>query len=282
MFPPMEGLLKHAMPARIRPARRRSTPWSLGPKTAVPGDAGVVAGHRYYSPGLGRWTSRDPIGERGGTAQLSGVLSGDRGAGRSLPGPVVFGAEPDFVFVANNPAAHVDTLGLCTKCAGDKPEGVGSACCPACEIKDLRHELFVVSRILANYQAGLPAGHGFAPGKLVRVAYTRCDPLGFIFMPTAGRPHTEYPPSGMETCRGPCIVAHEEVHRKQCIHEYLSFSWAGGYAKSYDQEQAMEIPAYKAEISCLHKVILRAEAEAKVAKSMLKACICCRRSQLSK
>ena len=43
MFPPMEGLRKHAMPARIRLARRRSTPWSLGPKTAVPGDAGVVA-----------------------------------------------------------------------------------------------------------------------------------------------------------------------------------------------------------------------------------------------
>ena len=66
MFPPMEGLLKHAMPARIRPARRRSTPWSLGPKTAVPGDAGVVAGLRYYSPGLGRWINRDPIEEEGG------------------------------------------------------------------------------------------------------------------------------------------------------------------------------------------------------------------------
>jgi uncharacterized protein RhaS with RHS repeats len=26
-----------------------------------------VAGSRYYNPGLGRWTARDPIGERGGT-----------------------------------------------------------------------------------------------------------------------------------------------------------------------------------------------------------------------
>ena len=27
----------------------------------------VYYGYRYYSPNLGRWLSRDPIGERGGT-----------------------------------------------------------------------------------------------------------------------------------------------------------------------------------------------------------------------
>jgi hypothetical protein len=45
-----------------------------------------VAGSRYYSPGLGRWASRDPIGERGG-AHL-------------------------YAFALNVPVAHIDTLGL--------------------------------------------------------------------------------------------------------------------------------------------------------------------------
>jgi hypothetical protein len=45
-----------------------------------------VAGSRYYNPGLGRWTRRDTIGERGG-ANL-------------------------FDFVANSPSGHIDFLGL--------------------------------------------------------------------------------------------------------------------------------------------------------------------------
>ena len=36
-----------------------------------PGNLGVVAGRRYYSPGLGRWSSRDPIGEMGGPNLLA-------------------------------------------------------------------------------------------------------------------------------------------------------------------------------------------------------------------
>jgi hypothetical protein len=45
-----------------------------------------VAGARYYSPGLGRWASRDPIGERGG---------------RSL-----------VAFCSNNCIGRIDLLGL--------------------------------------------------------------------------------------------------------------------------------------------------------------------------
>jgi uncharacterized protein RhaS with RHS repeats len=35
-----------------------------------------VAGSRYYNPGLGRWASRDPIGEKGGT-NLNAFCRGD-------------------------------------------------------------------------------------------------------------------------------------------------------------------------------------------------------------
>ena len=51
---------------RNRAVRKRATAWSLGPRNVRPANVGVVAGRRYYSPGLGRWTSRDPIGEDGG------------------------------------------------------------------------------------------------------------------------------------------------------------------------------------------------------------------------
>ena len=61
-------------PDRDRPRRqnrRRSTPSRAKEKDRnfKPSNAdflGVISGRRYYSPVLGRWISRDPIGERGG------------------------------------------------------------------------------------------------------------------------------------------------------------------------------------------------------------------------
>jgi RHS repeat-associated protein len=41
------------------------------PKTHVPGSRLQERGHRYYSANLGRWVSRDPIGERGGANQYA-------------------------------------------------------------------------------------------------------------------------------------------------------------------------------------------------------------------
>ena len=43
-------------------------PESRGHKTSMAGFPITTSGHRYYSPSLGRWLSRDPIGERGGIA----------------------------------------------------------------------------------------------------------------------------------------------------------------------------------------------------------------------
>ena len=51
-----------------RQACGRVAPWSIGRRNLRPANAGVVAGYRYYAPALGRWVSRDPIGEKGGVA----------------------------------------------------------------------------------------------------------------------------------------------------------------------------------------------------------------------
>ena len=84
----MEGT-RHQKP---RQAWKPSTPRSLGSWNVRPANIGVVAGRRYYSPGLGRWTSRDPIGERGGANS--------------------------FGFVAGDPCDRVDSIGLVTAYPG--------------------------------------------------------------------------------------------------------------------------------------------------------------------
>jgi RHS repeat-associated protein len=43
-----------------------TNPWRFSTKYADPETGLYYYGYRYYSPGLGRWLSRDPIGERGG------------------------------------------------------------------------------------------------------------------------------------------------------------------------------------------------------------------------
>ena len=85
--------------ARRVPARSRNP--HRGPTR------GVLSGYRYYSPTLGRWLSRDPIGETGGLN--------------------LFG------FVNNSPVSRWDRLGLAIGCeatcgTGSDPE---NCCCGA-------------------------------------------------------------------------------------------------------------------------------------------------------
>ncbi len=72
-------------------------------KTAYRRVSGLVSGHRYYEPEMGRWTSRDPIQEKGG---------------KNLYG-----------FVNNNAIDKWDKLGLETKCCGDKTYNARTKCC---------------------------------------------------------------------------------------------------------------------------------------------------------
>ena len=58
--------------------------------------------YRYYAPGLGRWTKRDPIGERGGKALNA--------------------------FSGNNPIALIDHLGLAC-CYGQRYNSLYQGCC---------------------------------------------------------------------------------------------------------------------------------------------------------
>ena len=48
-----------------------STSSSRRPKTSYRRVSGLVSGHRYFSPGISRWLSRDPIGEMGSVSWLA-------------------------------------------------------------------------------------------------------------------------------------------------------------------------------------------------------------------
>src|SRR6056297_28042 len=87
---------------RNRARRAAETPW--GPKPLRgPIFHNAISGHRFYNPDLGRWVSRDPIGERGGLNL--------------------------YIFILNRAPITVDKLGLIDLCSI-----VG--CCDRCEEDD--------------------------------------------------------------------------------------------------------------------------------------------------
>jgi RHS repeat-associated protein len=62
-------------------------------------------GYRFYSPTLGRWVSRDPLGERGAKKTLLHAL-------RRLVSGMIGQDKNVFVFVRNDPVALCDPIGL--------------------------------------------------------------------------------------------------------------------------------------------------------------------------
>ena len=64
------GYYYKAEPENAVPAKSWATP-----KTHVPGSPVKERGHRYFNPEVGRWASRDPIGENGGLNLLAFVLN---------------------------------------------------------------------------------------------------------------------------------------------------------------------------------------------------------------
>ncbi|MCS7090622.1 MAG: RHS repeat-associated core domain-containing protein [Limisphaera sp.] len=73
-------------PIRVSGPAARANPFRFSTKRTGDTTDLVLYEYRAYSPSLGRWLSRDPIGERGG---------------KNL-----------YAFVANDPRNHVDVLGL--------------------------------------------------------------------------------------------------------------------------------------------------------------------------
>jgi|GEM_PF-3794857 len=88
----MEGT-RHRKP---QPWLTRATGEPRRPGTLAQETPLQVAGRRYYTPSLGRWLSRDPIGERGGINHLC--------------------------FVMNRPATEWDRLGLSVSSNLDDPD----------------------------------------------------------------------------------------------------------------------------------------------------------------
>ena len=77
------------------------------PKTHTPVSRLQGRGHRYYSPSLGRWLNRDPIGELAFFSRYAqGRSRGDISVLRR------HGRLPAFLFVLNNPQDNFDPLGL--------------------------------------------------------------------------------------------------------------------------------------------------------------------------
>ena len=105
---------------------------SCSPKTPI-GDRVQLPGLRYYNPELGRWVSRDPIGEDGfrkGVATPAGVLpevhrqavSGVSRRGRATASTKTSKSDPPdtsfswggYLFVQNNAVVLKDLLGMYT------------------------------------------------------------------------------------------------------------------------------------------------------------------------
>ncbi len=81
---------------RFRPRNR------VSPKTHTPERQLHISGRRYYNPELGRWPSRDPIGEQGGL-HVYGFVHNSPANGWDL-----FGLKVRLFVVGRDPVSDID------------------------------------------------------------------------------------------------------------------------------------------------------------------------------
>ncbi len=99
------------------------------PKTHTPLPRLQERGHRFYSAEVGRWVSRDPINEIGGSAEFR----------REEVEHLQPRAEQEFVFCRNNPTSLIDPYGLWVQIGCTNASGGGCANCHApCRMKRAR------------------------------------------------------------------------------------------------------------------------------------------------
>ena len=220
-------------------------------------------GYRYYSPEMGRWISRDPIGEDGG-ANLYGFVKND---------------------IPNN---H-DRLGLrTTQCdtaeeLQDAADKAGSECCPTCdnEYNALMRQAVSVrinlrdarDRTMTLTRWNTPRARGRVYGD-TECRATGGSPVLRVFVP-------------IKSCVGKCAFEHEKVHWGQCI-LYSDIAWGTSpYSNWRDRNLTdlerfqdglgmLEEPAYTREARCIAALLRAAAAEARKYGSWEAACRCCR------
>lgn len=89
--------------------KRSAEKLPASPKTHAPGSRLQERGLRFYNPGVGRWLSRDPIGERALVVQYS--------IGKSRKEQSILQQQalmPVYLLCANSPVSAYDILGLMT------------------------------------------------------------------------------------------------------------------------------------------------------------------------
>ena len=232
----------------------------------------VYYGYRYYSPEMGRWMNRDPIGEEGHVSfdvlPRPLVSLPNAHCGKYFEGE----REEAYVYLSNSPVSDVDVLGL-TRCGSIKECGnkSGENCCPACEYDDLKTALQSDLKMRKGLDEEPPAipvrgGGGRTLGGM------HCFEE---FWGTHGRVFAFFV-NDIESCSGVCTFRHELVHAEMCENNtYDDLPWAKYRAGDPDAYVFFEKPAYDASIACLRQMISWAEMMRNHYGSMDKACQCC-------
>ena len=98
-------------PVRVSGAMAGANPFRFSTKYTDDETGMLYYGYRYYNPSLGRWVSRDPLGEAFFARSLASVLR-QQTRFKTLRAAQI----EELCFVENNPLSNIDVLGLEIDC----------------------------------------------------------------------------------------------------------------------------------------------------------------------
>jgi hypothetical protein len=147
-----------------------------------------VSGLRYYSPEMGRWINRDPIGDK--LARKMSCLPSPVSVISTCSAKAKDDSEPLFLywFIRNNPPNQFDILGLrvggTIECQGGKPVVVivvgpndvpGGQSTVDCFRRHEQQHLADINRVDPDYCEGKPDGTKWQPGDWKEYHQTECN-----------------------------------------------------------------------------------------------------------